>query len=56
MEDFKAELKTIDNLEDFFKVCGKHYDLKNTKLGAITKGILIVNIDKIIKLTGAKKK
>jgi len=55
-ERFKAELKNVKNLEEFFAVCGKYYDLKGTELGLISKGILMNNIDKIIISTGAKLK
>jgi hypothetical protein len=55
-ERFKKELSTVKNLEDFFIVCGKYYDLKGTELGVISKNILISKIDSIIIATGAKLK
>ena len=53
---FKEELKTATTLDEFLIICGKHYDLKNARLGTIAKAQLINNIDKIIALAGAKPK
>lgn len=53
---FKAALSHVNTLQEFFDVCGEFYDLKNSKLGFISKAYLIHNIDKIIATSGAKPK
>lgn len=53
---FKEALKKADNMEEFLKICSDYYDMKNAKLGVISKGMLINNIDLVIKLSGAKPK
>lgn len=55
-KQFKKDLETCENVQDFFNVCGRFYDLKNAKLGTISKAALIGNIDKIIIATNAKLK
>lgn len=56
MNDFKTELKTAKNLKEFLDICQKHYDCENAKLGDISRGLLIANIDKVIMISGAKKR
>lgn len=55
-KNFKKELAEVENLQQFFFICGKYYDLENTKLGTISKTALVSNIDKIILMTNAKLK
>ena len=56
IELLKSELKTANTMEEFLNICSKHYDFKNAKLGTISRGSLIINIDKVIAISGAKPK
>lgn len=56
IENFKSDLKANANsLADVFSIANKHFDTTE-KMGFISKGVLIANIDKIIKLSGVKPK
>jgi len=56
IENFKKDLKANANsLADVFEIANKHFDT-NEKMGFISKGVLIANIDKVIKLSGVKPK
>lgn len=53
---FKEDLKNnAQSLNDVFNIANKHFDT-TAKMGTISKGILIANIDKIIQLAGVKPK
>ncbi len=52
---YKDDLKSAASLQDVFNITAKHYDC-NTKLGAITKQILILKIDTLISAAGVKLK
>jgi hypothetical protein len=51
--DLTANAKT---LEDIFTILGKYYDVPGTKLGYISKALLIKHIDTFIAASGAKPK
>lgn len=56
IDEFKKDLKANANsLADVFRIANKHFDTEE-KMGMISKGVLIVNIDKVIKLAGVKPK
>lgn len=53
---FKEDLKqNAVSLQDVFNIANKHFDT-TAKMGTISKGVLIANIDKVITLSGAKPK
>ena len=53
---FKEDLKqNANSLHDVFNIANKHFDT-TAKMGTISKGVLIANIDKIISLAGVKPK
>lgn len=56
-EDFKNDLKNNGNtLKDVFDIVNKYYYTNSNNLGTITKSILIINIDKLISMSGVKPK
>ena len=56
IDKFKADLKANANsLKDVFDIANKHFQT-DEKMGTISKGVLIANIDKVIKLAGVKPK
>lgn len=56
IDNFKKDLKTNANsLADVFEIANKHFDT-TAKMGTISKGVLIANIDKVITLSGVKPK
>jgi len=55
-EQFKRELSTAATMDEFLQICSRHYDFKGAKLGPISRGLLVANIDKVIQLSGAKPK
>lgn len=57
----KANLKkdlqeNANTLADVFTIVNKHYDTNTNKLGMITKGVIIANLDKLISMSGVKPK
>jgi hypothetical protein len=57
----KANLKkdlheNANTLSDVFTIVNKHYNTNTHKMGTITKGVLIANIDKLISMSGVKPK
>ncbi len=50
------ELKASKNMEEFFSILGKYYDLQNCKPGDIVKMTMIAKLPSIITLVGAKPK
>ena len=56
MSQFKNDLDKIKTLKEFFDVCEKHYDCEGTRVGEIVRKQLIKNVDKLIAISGAKKR
>jgi len=56
MDELKKHLQHAQTMEQFLLICAQHYDFTNAKLGAISRGVLIQHIDKVIQLSGAKPK
>lgn len=54
-KDFKERLRSCNSMREIFDATNSFYDT-DAKLGAIAKGILIVNIDKIISTAALKPK
>lgn len=54
-EEIEEELKLCNTLNEVFDVLDKYYDL-DQRMGIISKSILIPNVNKIIRITGAKKR
>jgi hypothetical protein len=54
--NFRKDLEKINNAKDLFNVIEQHYDLPNSKIGSLTKIVIIQKIDSIINLIGAKPK
>lgn len=56
IDNFKKDLKdNANSLYDVFEIANKHFDT-TAKMGTISKGVLIANIDKVISLSGVKPK
>ena len=56
IDEFKKDLKdNANSLADVFSIANKHFNTEE-KMGFISKGVLIANIDKVIKLSGVKPK
>ena len=55
MDEIKDELKSCRTLNEVFDVLDEHYDL-DQRIGPIAKSILVNSVNKIIIMTGAKKR
>ena len=54
-DSLKIDLaKNANTLADVFDIVNKHYDTNTHKLGVITKGVIIINLDKLISMSGVK--
>lgn len=49
------ELKDADSMNDIFQILDKYYDL-NAPLGAMSKGTVLLGLQKAIKITNTKEK
>lgn len=54
-EGYKSKLKECNSLQDIFNVTEEFYTT-DQKLGTITKGVILLNIDKLISASGVKLK
>lgn len=56
LDNLKVELNNAESVEDILNVLSKYYDLKNCKPSKITKAMLLVGLDKVVKMVSAKLK
>ena len=54
-QNLQNELKNCTTINEAIQVTNKYYDL-DSKLGAMSKGIVISGIPKLIKMTGTKER
>jgi len=54
-DHYKSKLKECNTLKDIFTVTDEFYTT-DQKLGTIVKGVIILNIDKLISASGVKLK
>ena len=54
-DQYKSKLKECNTLKDIFTVTDEFYTT-DQKLGTIVKGVIILNIDKLISASGVKLK
>lgn len=55
MNEVEEKLQNCNTLNEIFDVLDDYYDL-DQQIGPISKIILVKNVGKIIKITGAKKR
>lgn len=51
---FEIDLAAAKTLDDFFQICKKHYKTEECKLGIGAKAQLMLNINKLLAVTGVK--
>lgn len=55
MNDFKADLKKAQTVDEALRVIAKHYDT-SARIGIFNKGLLMAHVDKFILTLGLKPK
>ena len=55
VNEIKDELKSCDTLNEIFDVLDKYYDL-DQRIGLIGRSIIVNGVNRIILITGAKKR